>query len=66
MVVLKKTQIEETIVGLGNLSPETCKELLGDINEEGTCLVKMRKLPQDPNHAELEIVKYKGDPRKKQ
>ena len=65
MVKIRKQQVDETLMNLDNLDPQVCKELLGEITEDGNCLVKVRKIDSDPTHAELELIKYQPSPRKK-
>jgi len=63
-IIPKKGRVVEEVIPIAGLDPITCREKLkGDVDEKGTCLVRVRLDPGDPNRASLERLIYSGRPR---
>lgn len=58
MSLLAKKKVEQ-VVKISNIDPVTCKSLLkGEVDEDGSCLVRIKYDPSKPSEVELERIEY--------
>ena len=59
MVLGKKDNVVEEIIRIKNLDKATCESLKGVLDEDGRCLVRYNKNPDDPDILVIRAIKYK-------
>ena len=61
MGILPSARVVEEVIPIRDVDPLTCREKFkGDVDENGTCLVRMRHDLNNPDKAELQRMRYIG------